>query len=263
MRVHSSPVARGVPFDNSTNGFPSSATNVQSAIEAIGNANPMTNPLALFDDFDDRMAWSPSTTGTGAAASVSAGNATLASGTHNGVARVATGTVLATAAALVWSGALSNSLMVGGGGADYSALIHLPVLGSAPNHYIARIGLGTSTSADHANGIYFEYDSSASANWRLKTASSSTRTTTTSSIAVVANQWILLEWHCNAAGTSVEFFVDGVSAGTITTNIQITAGNGYGGNFQISNPANVLAAAREMFIDWFYFQKVYTTSRQP
>lgn len=257
-RAFSSAVASSVPFSTAENGFPPSATNVQLALESVLDFDPVAQPVALFDDFDNRMGWSPSTSGAGASASVSLGNATFASGKHNGVARVATGTVLNTAAALVWSGALSNSLMVGSGAASYEALIRLPVLGSLGAHYIARIGLGTSSSVDHANGIYFEYDSATSANWRLKTAASSVRTVSTSSVAVVADTWIRLAWVCNSAGTSVEFFIDGVSAGTITTNIQITAGNGYGGNFQISNPANILAAAREMLIDWFFYHKSYT-----
>lgn len=248
--------ARSVPFDNTTNGFPTAATNVQTAIESILNFDPIFNPVSLFDDFDNRMAWSPSTSGTGAAASVSGGNATFASGKHNGVARIATGTVLGTAAALVWSGNLAISLVLGNGQADYRALVKIPTLPTVANNFIVRVGLGTSVSVDHADGIYFEHSAS-SANWVLKTASNSVRTSTTSSIAATTN-WVELRWVCNSAGTSVEYFIDDVSAGTITTNIPTVTGRGCGGNFQISNPANVLAAASEMVIDYFYYNKVYT-----
>lgn len=247
-------VARSVPFDNSTNGFESS--NVQAAIEEMLTFNPQLVPHANFDDFDNRMSWSPSTTGAGASASVSLGNATYASGKHIGVARVATGTPIGTAAALQWSATLANSIVVGDGEAEYQALVYLPILSTVANNYTVRIGLGTSATADHADGIYFEY-SAGDTHWLIKTASNSTRTTTTTTITVNATTWTHLKWVCNSAGTSVEFFVDGVTAGTITTNIPTTTGRGCGGNFQITN-TTVLAAAREMLIDYFYFSKMFT-----
>jgi hypothetical protein len=248
-------VARCIPFDNASNGF--SSTNVQEAIEEVTSFNPEFNPIALFDDFDDRMAWSPATSGTGAAASVSAGNATLASGGHLGVARIASGTAVASTAALAWSGALANAIVLGTGESAYVSLIRLPILATVANDYILRIGLGTSTSADHTDGVYFEYNRATSANWICKTASQSTRTSTTTSVAVAINTWIKLEWRCNSAGTSVEFFINGVSVATITTNIPTVTGKGCGGNFQIVNVAGTLA--RECFIDYFYFTKSFTS----
>lgn len=251
------PIARSIPFDNSTNGFPAAATNVQKAIETTLNFNPQINPIALFDDFDDRMVWSPSTVGTGASSSVGGGNTTYASGKHIGVARMLYGTVLATSAALAWSGTLSTSIVLGNGAAEYRSLIYIPTLASATEDYIIRVGLGTSTTADHANGVYFEYQRSQSVNWRLKTANQSTRTVTTSSIAVAAGQWIKLGWICNAAGDNVDFYVDDVLAGSNTTNIPTTTGQGCGGNFQISASA-LVNGARDLVADYFYFYKEFT-----
>lgn len=251
-----SPPAAALPFDNSSNGFPAAATNVQTAIESVLSFNPVSQPAPLFDDFDGRMTWSPATSGTNAAASVSGGNTTFASGKHNGVARIATGTVLNTSAALVWSGNLSVGLMVGNGVAEYQTLVRIPILSDGTDTYTLRIGLGNSSTVDHANGIYFQHDNT-SGNWIIKTAHSNIRTSTTTSIAVATNSWIRLHWICNSAGTQVDYYINGTSAGTITTNIPTTTGSGYGGNFQISN-STVLAAARECFIDYFYYTKQYT-----
>lgn len=257
-KIFTSPVARSIPFDNSTNGFPSSATTVQTAIEQTIHFDPITLPAPLFDDFDGRLSWSPSTSGTGASASISGGNATFASGSHMGVARCAYGTVLSTHAALVWSGALSTAIVMGGGEAEYNTLIRIPTLATATEDYIIRVGLGTATNADHANGIYFEYARASSINWRCRTASASSRTTLTTSTAVVNNAWINLRWVCNAAGTSVEFFIDSVSQGTITTNIPTTTGQGCGGNFQITAQA-LVSGGGDFVIDWFYFSKAFTS----
>lgn len=261
MRSFKGPVAKTIPFDNSSNGFPVGATNVQTAIESVLNFDPLLNTSPIFDDFDGRMAWSVSSSGTGSAASVGGGNAALASGSHIGVARVAVGGVLSASACLSWSGTLSTAIVVGEGGAECRILVRIQDLATVADDYVFRAGLGTTTNADHANGIYFEYSRADSVNWRCKTASQSTRTVLTTSTAVVTDVWLELKWVVNSAGDSVEFFIDDVSQGTITTNIPSVTGQGCGGNFQITAGA-LIANTREVFIDFFYFTKSYT-SRQP
>lgn len=254
-----SAVARSVPFDNTTNGFPLGSTDVQTAIESVLFYDPLYAPATLFDDFDGRMAWSPSTAGTGAVASVSAGNSTLASGSHVGVSGMTYGTVgVPSHAALVWSGALSISIVLGNGPAEYESLIRISNLATVTEDYVLRVGLGTATNADHANGVYFEYNRSLSANWRCKSASQSSRTVLTTSTTVAATTWIRLGWTCNSAGTSVEFFINGVSQGTITTNIPTVTGQGCGGSFQIVASA-IVSGGRTLNADYFYFSKQYTS----
>ena len=227
------------------------------SIKTILHFDPSEMAVALFDDFDGRMGWSPSTSGAGASAAIGGGNATHAAGKHVGVARCLYGTVLSSHASLSWSGTLSTAIVLGDGAAEYQTLIKIPTLATATEDYVIRVGLGTSTSADHANGVYFEYDRSQSVNWRLKTANQSTRTVVTTSTAVAAGSWIKLGWVANSAGSSVEYFVNGVSVGTITTNIPTTTGQGCGGNFQISAVA-LVSGGRDFVADYFYFAKQFT-----
>lgn len=100
---------------------------------------------------------------------------------------------------------------------------NLPSWGSNTGKY--QIGFGDTSvaaDADQANGIYFEHDTDISANWRYCTAAGSVRTKQTSSVAVTAGIQNL-KMVINSDWTSVGFFVDGVSLGTITTNIPSTA----------------------------------------
>jgi hypothetical protein len=249
-------VAKSLGFDNTINGFPAGATDVQKAIESILAFDPQTTTAAQFDDFNNMITWSPSTAGLGASASVSAANTTFASGKHLGVAQILYGTV-GGHASLVQSATLSVSTVFGNGKGEYRTLIRIPTLATAIDDYTLRLGYGTSVNADHANGVYFEYNRSLSTNWRLKTANQSIRTSVNSSIPVVNNAWIQLSWIVNAAGTQVDFYVDGVLAGSITTNIPIVTGQGCGPNYQIVSTV-LLAGQRSCLIDYFYFIKYFT-----
>lgn len=225
--------------------------------EEYSLGEPGISPYALFDDFDNRLAWSPSTSGTNAAASVSGGNATMASGKHLGVAEIRLGTVLASHACLQPSGNLVHAVVFGDGAAEYEALIYIPTLATATDDYVLRIGMGDTANADHVDGIYFEYARASSVNWRVKTANNSSRTVVTSSVAVTAGAWHKLRFKVNSAGTSVEFFVNGTSVGTITTNIPTTVGRGCYPNQHIITTA-VVTGGRNCFIDWINFYKEFT-----
>lgn len=252
-------VARSVPFDNTSNGFPSTATNVQAAIESALAFDPQASAAVLFDDFYNDITWSPSTAGVGAAASTSGGNSVMASGKHLGVASLTLGTAIPSHASLVQSGNLSISTVFGNGKAEYKTLIYIPTLATATEDYVFRCGYGTATNADHADGIYFEYDRSQSTDWRIKTASNSSRTvgTITTAVAVAAGSWITLYWSVNEAGTNVDFYVNGTLTGSITTNIPTTTGRGSGPNYQMTNTLGSLAT-KIVYIDYFWFTKLFT-----
>lgn len=94
---------------------------------------------------------------------------------------------------------------------------------------------GTSDKSDnptHDNGICIKYDKAVSANWILVTAKGAARTTHTSSIPVTVGQHKVAFW-VNADATSVSYYIDGVLAGTVTTNIPNTAGQHSGSVFGI------------------------------
>lgn len=99
--------------------------------------------------------------------------------------------------------------------------IILPTLSIGAQEYLVRIGYGSSTTAtDHTNGVYFEYNRATSGNfWIIKTANNNVHTTTVSASAIVANTWYRLGIQVNDVGTLATFLVNGVSIGTIATNI--------------------------------------------
>lgn len=81
-----------------------------------------------------------------------------------------------------------------------------------------RIGFSDGVAvADPTNGVFFEYAQDLSANWRIRSGKAGTYTTTTSSTAVTFSTWVKLKitWD----GTTLTFYVNGSSVGTITTNV--------------------------------------------
>jgi hypothetical protein len=123
---------------------------------------------------------------------------------------------------------LLGQLRLGQGLMRYDAYIRFPTLSDGTETYLARFGFLDSQSADAVDGVYFEYDSTVSANWRTNTSNNSTRTKTSSAIAVDTN-FNRLSIIVNAAGTSASFYVNGTeltgsSASPITTNIPTGAG---------------------------------------
>jgi hypothetical protein len=92
---------------------------------------------------------------------------------------------------------------------------------------ITLVGLGDTTDgSEFVDGVYFEYQAGSSANWRIGTANNSTRTETTTGTAVAGNTYVTLRWVINSAATSVEYFINGASVGTIATNIPTTRQSG-------------------------------------
>lgn len=119
-----------------------------------------------------------------------------------------------------------NDVYFGGGIFTYETCFQIPTLSDGTNNINVRLGYGdTASGADHVDGAYFEYDIGTSANWLLCTAAGGVRTKTVSSVAVTTS-FVQLKLVVNATGTSVEYFVNDVSAGTVTTNIP-TAPTGY------------------------------------
>jgi hypothetical protein len=153
-----------------------------------------------------------------------------------------------------------SSIRLGDAAITIEAAVYIPTLATAGEDYTFRIGLGdASSNADHTDGVYFEYNRADSANWRICTASNSTRTKTNTSTAVVDAAWVTLKIVINAAANSVEFFVDGTSVGTITTNIPTGSGRETGPNIHNLHVAGT--AYNYVYVDWYDFEANFTTAR--
>ena len=152
------------------------------------------------------------------------------------------------------------SLYFGIGTFQCKIAVLFPTLSTASVEYICRVGFGdTTTSADNADGIYFEYNRASTGNfWVIKTASASSRTSTTSAIAVTANTWYKLQFNVNAGGTSVTFLINDVSAGTITTTIPTTTSNRCGPSIQMVRSAST---GGSIYVDYFAYTYYLTSNR--
>ena len=100
--------------------------------------------------------WTQSTSGTGAATA-----ALETDQTAIGVHQLSTGTTATGRAGFFRS---SLSIRFGGGEVLFKHRVRVNQLSDGTNRFIIRVGTGDNASGDNADGIYFEYDDTASAN---------------------------------------------------------------------------------------------------
>ena len=149
-------------------------------------------------------------------------------------------------------------ILIGNGSIRMDFLIKIPTLFDVTDDGIIKIGLGVddpfSTSSDY---VFFIYDRSTSTNWIPQVASSASTTTASggSSVAVDTN-WTHLRMEINAGSTNVDFWIDGVDAGSATTNIPSTA---LCPNLKITKNAG--STARSFYIDAFRMYYKLTSNR--
>lgn len=191
----------------------SGATITGSVTGEDANFHWPTSFAFIKDDFTGNssnageLTWSNQASGTSAAVANTAGEQN-----HPGIRKISTGTQTTSYAGMNWR---TTSIYAAGG--DVNIWIVRTSANTGVNIYV---GLNdTYTSAEPTDGYYFEFDPATSANWRIVAANSSTRTKTTTSTAVSAATWYKLEFRVNSANTSVEYFINGSSVGTVTTNL--------------------------------------------
>lgn len=166
--------------------------------------------------------WAFVASGTGASLTAQA------PGSNNavGILRGNLGTTVAGVA-----GVTSNDVacvLLGKGPTYFGAKIRIPTLRTGSEDYQIRVGFFDSfTSAGVTDSLHFRYGSGG---LDALSRTGGSGTTTATGITVAANTWYLLEIFLNAAGTSADFRVDGVTKATIAANIPTSAGNetGYG-----------------------------------
>ena len=152
---------------------------------------------------------------------------------HPGIVDLETGTDTNGGAAI--RRGLGGQWVLNNGAYMMDYIIKIPVLADVTDDFVFTIGLATTMSSSSAVGdcpgshaVFFKYIRSSSVNWTAGTHASSSETLSTggSSVAVDTN-WTHLRSTVNADATEVEFFVNGTSIGTVTTNIP-SAGMGVG-----------------------------------
>lgn len=138
-------------------------------------------------------------------------NTTAIDSTHWGIAQISSGT--ASGNSLLLSLATARIMLGSANTVYWEANLQFTALSNpGVNTYSSRIGFFDNWSGAANNGIFFEYDTASSANWRYGTANGGSRTIVSSSTPVAAATWTKLSMKITSSST--EFFVDGVSIGT-------------------------------------------------
>lgn len=120
---------------------------------------------------------------------------------------------------------LYGPLITAGKDFIFEAVINPLALSEVAEEYELWVGLINTPNQNVAsNGIYFKYKRTVSVNWLMCTCAATTETETASSIAVTAgaNTWQKLTIVCPVNRASISYYVDGVLAGTVSTNIPAT-----------------------------------------
>lgn len=174
--------------------------------------------------------WGNTTSGTGAGVTT-----VTALGSFNAMGMVSLdlGTTNSGRAAVTANGTASPSvLLLGLGRARFAAKCAIHTLSNGTDSYQARIGFADSFSAvDPVDGVFFRYSEGINGGkWQAVTRSNSAESVADTGVTPAADALQLFVVDVNAAGTSADFYIDGVKKATITTNIPTGAGRdtGYG-----------------------------------
>lgn len=164
-----------------------------------------------------------------------------------------------TARSTIHKGGLS--VFFGGGVHVFETYIYIPVLSTVTDEYILYTGFAdVSGSGDMNDGAYFKYDRLTSVNWQMCTANggAGNRTATASSTAVAATTWTKLRIEVNAAGTRVDYFINDVNIGNVTTNIPTTVARVTSALMKAEKSAGTTATS--VLVDWIQRDFVRTTA---
>jgi hypothetical protein len=154
-------------------------------------------------------------------------------------------------------------LVASGGKIWYESIVRVTQLEDATDRWSARIGFGNVSAGDQTNGIYFESDLATfgDTRYRAVVAKAGVRTKTDTGVSPTANAYQHYRIKVNAAGTSVDFYIDNVLVATIATaNIPNTVGNEFDVIFQMTKTLGTVNA-RSITVDYFMAAKVNTSVR--
>jgi len=143
----------------------------------------------------------------------------------------------------------------------FEACIYLSALSTSSDRYYLNLGFICIVNGEQNNGYYFEYDDSASTNWRACAAKSYSRTKSTggSPVSVAATTWTTLSIVVNAAGTSASYYVNGTLLATLTTNLPTGTTNAFGVGVAIMK--TIGTTNRFISTDYVYYKNTLATSR--
>lgn len=212
---------------------------------------------AVFSEFHELITFANAEFATLASAGGSV-SFTAATAGHPGVVELTTAASAATSVGIMRSAAPVNasaSIVAGGGELIFESVFQIDSLWPASNTGQIRLGFMDEISGAPTNGIHMQYDSG-SANWQLYNRSTAGGSSNIVGGTVVTTGWHFCRIVVNAAATSVELFIDGVSQGTLATTIP-TLGFTYGAEVQKATGTTAMI----LRVDTLYVSQVFTSAR--
>lgn len=168
-----------------------------------------------------------------------------------GVAVFTTSTSAAGRAGLV--SYVTNCLRLGGGEAIFETRVRLGNLSDGSQSFTVRFGFMDDVGGDAPDGVFFRYSHGTnSGNWQGVSRNNNSESVVNSSVAPVTSGWQKMRIVVNAAGTSVEFFINETSIGTITSNIPTASGRETALGASIIKSAGT--TARTLLMDYLAWQ---------
>jgi hypothetical protein len=154
----------------------------------------------------------------------------------------------------------STAIRLGGNEAIFEWRIRIPTLSDATNNFTVRGGFMSDMGGDAPNGVFWRYNHNTnSGNWQGVARTNNVETATNFATAPVTTGWQRLTIVINASGTSAEFFINGASIGTVTSNIPTASGRETAIGFGIIKTAG--STARLLLVDYVHFCMNFTSQR--
>lgn len=173
---------------------------------------------------------------------------------HPGVWQLNTGT---TAAGRVFILSRVDSLILGANLTRSGTILRTGALSTGAQRYTIRSGFYSINLPNVIiEGVGFEYNDAENGGRWQAIAHNGTETSVDTGITVAANTWYNLEFEVNAAGTSIEYFIDGVSVATIVTNIP--TGTGFGLFYNTHIMKLIGTTTTPLYVDHYYIYQEVT-----
>jgi hypothetical protein len=180
---------------------------------------------------------------------------------HPGTIQMQTGTGTTGYAGMTLGPNNSSQVMqVGGGAITLLYVVKIDNLSTGTDTFQPFVGLTSNQGPGGLNTQYvvaFSGDSNAHTNWQCLTNNNGTVTLTDSGVAV-GTGWTTLQLTINAGGTSVQFYINGTSVATVTSNLPAT-GNTMSPQMWVLKSAGT--TNRTMSCDIFWMFQALTSNR--
>lgn len=254
---------------NSVGGFTPSVSPATANTVIVRDANGYledSQPSFSMNVVEDFVGYQPgnnnglfngSSSGTGSSYTPAGGGALIDSA-HPGIAPMSTGTDTG-GETQIFTG---TGFVFGGGTTILEWVMYWPALSTGGDAYTTVMGFNNAfnylTSISN-NGLALIYThSSNSGKFVMWASNNNTSTQSNSTVAPIPNAWNKYKIVVNAAASLATFYQNGVSMGTISTNIPITT-NSLPINFTFVKSAGT--NARAFNIDYVWLNQTFTTPR--